>query len=92
MTAFAFLHLWVAFFVNLYSEGSIFDIEIIFFPSRRKKLKMFFYLYSVPISLNYSRSVVEPEPDFLAGAVAGEKAPAPGCCCLASGYCGVKVP
>ena len=28
-------------------------------------------------------SVVEPEPDFLAGA--GEKAPdpAPGCCCLA---------
>ena len=34
---FAFLHLWVAFFVNLYSEVSIFDIEIIFFPSRRKK-------------------------------------------------------
>ena len=28
-------------------------------------------------------SVVEPEPDFLAGAGAGEKAPAPGCCCLA---------
>ena len=28
-------------------------------------------------------SVVEPEPDFLAGARAGEKAPAPGCCCLA---------
>ena len=26
-------------------------------------------------------SVVEPEPDFLAGA--GEKALAPGCCCLA---------
>ena len=26
-------------------------------------------------------SVVEPEPDFLAGAGAGEKAP--GCCCLA---------
>ena len=30
-----------------------------------------------------SISVVEPEPDFLAGARAGEKAPAPGCCCLA---------
>ena len=32
-------------------------------------------------------SVVEPEPDFIAGAGAGEKAraldPAPGCCCLA---------
>ena len=28
-------------------------------------------------------SVVEPEPDFLAGAGAVEKAPAPGCCCLA---------
>ena len=28
-------------------------------------------------------SVVEPEPDFLAGARAGEKAPAPGCCSLA---------
>ena len=28
-------------------------------------------------------SVVEPEPDFLAGAGADEKAPAPGCCCLA---------
>ena len=28
-------------------------------------------------------SVVEPEPDFLAGARAGEKAPAPGCYCLA---------
>ena len=28
-------------------------------------------------------SVVELEPDFLAGAGAGEKAPAPGCCCLA---------
>ena len=32
-------------------------------------------------------SVVEPEPDFLAGAGAGEKAPATdpasGCCCLA---------
>ena len=27
-------------------------------------------------------SVVEPEPDFLAGAGAGEKAPAPSCCCL----------
>ena len=37
------------------------------------------------------------EPDFLAGAGdgAGEKAPAPdpapGCCCLAEGYCGDKV-
>ena len=30
-------------------------------------------------------SVVEPEPDFLGGAGAGEKAPAPGCCCLARG-------
>ena len=29
------------------------------------------------------RSVMEPEPVFLAGAGAGEKAPAPGCCCLA---------
>ena len=28
-------------------------------------------------------SVVEPEPDFLAGTGAGEKAPVPGCCCLA---------
>ena len=28
-------------------------------------------------------SVVEPETDFLAGAGAGEKAPVPGCCCLA---------
>ena len=34
---------------------------------------------------------MEPEPDFLAGAGAGEKAPAPGCCCLAVGYCGGKV-
>ena len=36
---------------------------------------------------------MEPEPDFLAGARAGagEKAPAPGCCCLALGYCGGKV-
>ena len=30
---------------------------------------------------NLINSVVEP--DFLAGAGAGEKAPAPGCCCLA---------
>ena len=29
------------------------------------------------------RSFVEPEPDFFAGAGAGEKAPAPGCCCVA---------
>ena len=28
-------------------------------------------------------SVVEPEPDFLAGAGAGQKAPALGCCYLA---------
>ena len=28
-------------------------------------------------------SVVEPEPDFLAGARAVKKAPALGCCCLA---------
>ena len=28
-------------------------------------------------------SVEESEPDFLAGAGAGEKTPAPGCCCLA---------
>ena len=36
---------------------------------------------------------MEPEPDFLAGAGAGEKAPdsAPGCCFLAKGYCGGKV-
>ena len=36
---------------------------------------------------------MEPEPDFLAGAgaEAGEKAPAQGCCCLAQGYCGGKV-
>ena len=41
----------------------------------------------------WSRSRLEP--DFLAGAGAragaGEKAPAPGCCCLAQGYCGSKV-
>ena len=30
-------------------------------------------------------SVVEPAPDFLAGAGAGEKAPARGCCYLARG-------
>ena len=34
-------------------------------------------------SLSPSASVVEPEPDFLAGAGAGEKALAPGCCYLA---------
>ena len=34
---------------------------------------------------------MEPEPDFLAGAGAGEKGPAPGCCRLAKGYCGGKV-
>ena len=36
-------------------------------------------------------SVVELEPDFLAGAGAGEKAPAPGCCCVTWGFCGGKV-
>ena len=40
-------------------------------------------------------SAVEPElePDFLARAVASEKASAPalGCCCLPEGYCGGKV-
>ena len=35
------------------------------------------------LTLNVMSSVVEPEPDFLAGAGASEKAPAPGCCCLA---------
>ena len=37
------------------------------------------------------RSVVEPEPDFLAGAGAGEKTPAPDCCYVTKGYCGGKV-
>ena len=36
-------------------------------------------------------SVVEPDPDFLAKVGAGVKALAPGCCCLAQGYCGDKV-
>ena len=36
-------------------------------------------------------SVMEPEPDFFDGAEAGEKASAPGCCCVAWGYCGGKV-
>ena len=31
------------------------------------------------------------EPDFFARAGAGEKAPAPGCCCVVLGYCGGKV-
>ena len=43
------------------------------------------------LALKAGSSVVEPEPDFLAGAGSGEKAPAPdpapdpapGCCCLA---------
>ena len=33
--------------------------------------------------MDVESSVAEPEPDFLAGTGAGEKAPAPGCCCLA---------
>ena len=36
-------------------------------------------------------SVVEPEPDFFAGAGAGEKAPVPGSYCVAQGYCDGKV-
>ena len=36
---------------------------------------------------------MESEPNFFAGAGAGEIAPAPGCCCVAQGtYCGGKVP
>ena len=31
------------------------------------------------------------EPDYFAGAGAGKKAPAPGCWCVALGYCGGKV-
>ena len=34
---------------------------------------------------------MEPEPDFFAGDGAGEKAPAPGFCCVAYGVCGGKV-
>ena len=40
--------------------------------------KYFFFFFWLPVI-----SVVEPEPDFLVGAGAGEKALAPGCCCLA---------
>ena len=41
---------------------------------------IFFHYHTIRYTVD---SVVEPEPDFLAGAGAGEKAPAPGCCCLA---------
>ena len=34
--------------------------------------------------------MLEPETEILAGAGAGEKVPAPGCCRVALGYCGGK--
>ena len=61
---------------------------------------MYFIKTTFPSIINYLNkiiikhcffSVVEPEPDFFAGAEAGEKAPDPGCCYVTSGFYWGKV-
>ena len=58
-------------------------LDSMFDDVKRMDKRQFIYQVTTVIIIETVTQCCESETDFLAGAGASEKAPAPGCCCLA---------